>query len=163
MPTHHTILIIFALVAIYAIITGYIKGVLSQLGQIVGLVVGILASRALAPGIFTMLVTDADTQPASMVTRVLCYILVFVVAYFAVVLMFKLLRVIVKVVSLGVIDRICGSVFKLVKWALIVSLAYNFYVAMFPAASPVGKYPVETVVYQFAPKVLDMYHTSVRQ
>lgn len=164
MLTHQTLLIIFGLVALYAVITGFIKGVLAQLGQIVGMIVGILASRALAPGIFTMLVTDADAQPASMITKVLCYILVYIVAYFAVVLLFKMLRVIVKVASLGVLDRISGSVFKLLKWALIVSLIYNLYVAAYPSATPPSdEHTVESAVYSFAPKILDMYRTSAKQ
>ncbi len=164
MLTHQTLLIIFALVAIYAVITGFIKGILAQLGQIVGMVVGILASRALAPNIFTMFVSDADAQPASMITEVLCYILVYVVAYFAVVLLFKLLRVIVKVVSLGILDRLAGAVFKLIKWALIVSLVYNLYVAISPDASPSAEeYPIESAIYAFAPKALDMYQATTGQ
>lgn len=163
MLNHQTLLIVFALIALYAVITGFIKGALAQLGQIVGMVVGVLASRALTPGIVEMLTTDAQSGPVSTITKVLCYILVYLVAYFAVVLLAKLLKVIVKVASLGIIDRLGGAIFRLLKWAFIVSLVYNLYVTMAPSASPPGAdLPVESAVYNLAPKMLDMYQAKIK-
>lgn len=158
MTSHQILLIIFAVIALYAVITGFMKGLLSQIGQIAGLIIGVLASRALTPGLLLMLSADADTEPASMFTTVLCYILVYLAAYFSVVLVARLLKLVVKVVCLGIIDRLAGAVFKLLKWLLVMSLAYNLLVTAYPASAP-GKTAgfVERTVYDFAPAVLDMW------
>lgn len=158
MTSHQILLIIFAVVTLYAVITGFMKGLLSQIGQIAGLIIGILASRALTPGLLAMLSVDASAEPASMFTTVLCYILVYLAAYFSVVLVARLLKLVVRVACLGVLDRLGGAVFKFLKWLLIMSLAYNLLVTAYPAASPgnAGGF-IEKTVCGFAPAVLDMW------
>lgn len=153
--------IIIALVLIYAVVSGFMKGLLSQIGQIAGLIIGILASRALTPEILNMLSVDAGVDTASTVTMVLCYIVVYLAAYFSVVLVAKLIKLVVKVACLGVLDRIGGSVFKLLKWALILSLVYNLLVAIHPASAPgANSNVVERSVYHIAPALLDMWNSK---
>lgn len=136
------------------------KGLLSQIGQIAGMVIGVLTSRALTPSIISMLSVDAGSDTASTVTTVLCYILVYLAAYFCVVLVAKLVKLVVRVACLGALDRIGGALFKALKWALILSLAYNFATAVHPPLTP-GEQAnvVERTVYGLAPALLDMWHS----
>ncbi len=158
MTSHQIVLAILAIVALYAVITGFMKGLLSQIGQIAGLIIGILAARALTPGLLKMLSVDAGVDSASMISTVLCYILVYLAAYFAVVIVARLLKLVVKVACLGVLDRIGGAVFKLLKWMIIMSLAYNLLVSISPSMAPdPSSGPFETTLYNIAPALLDMW------
>lgn len=151
--------IIIIAVFIYAVISGFIKGLLSQVGQIVGLIIGVLASRTLSPSVVHMLGVDAnEADSISPVSTVLCYILIFIVAYFAVVLTAKMLKIVVKAACLGVLDRIGGAIFKLLKWAIILSLIYNLVVVCAPSLDPhSGGTALERFVFGIAPKVLGMF------
>ena len=84
-------IIIIGIVLLYAVISGFIKGLLSQIGQIGGLIIGVLAARALTPSLLTMLRTDAGVDSSSMITTVVCYFLVFLAGYFAIVLLARLI------------------------------------------------------------------------
>lgn len=154
--TDNLLIILILLVLGYAAVTGFMKGLLAQVGQIVGLVIGVLAARALAPGLLGYLAVDSGGS-ASAVTTVLCYVLIFLVAYFAVVLIARLIRLVVKVVCLGILDRIGGAVFKIVKWALIISLAYNLCVVIELASVPDRQTkPFENFICRLAPAVFAM-------
>ena len=153
--------ITIALVLLYAVISGYIKGLLSQIGQIAGLIIGVLAARALTPSLLTMLRVDAGVETGSMITTVLCYMLVFFVGYFAIVMLARMIKLAVKVACLGIIDRICGAVFKLIKWVLILSLVYNLGVATGVCAAPgAGHNWLERTTYRVAPALLDMWQSK---
>ncbi len=150
--------IIIGLVLLYAVISGFIKGLLSQIGQIAGLIVGVLAARALTPSLLTMLKVDADVDSASMFTTVICYFLVFLAAYFAIVLLANLVKLVVRVACLGILDRMGGAVFKLIKWTIILSLVYNLGVAAGVCNAPgAADNMLERTVYRVAPAVLDMW------
>ena len=151
-------IIIIGATLLYAVISGYIKGLLSQIGQIAGLIIGVLAARALTPQLLTMLRVDAGVETSSMVTIVLCYTLVFFVGYFAVVLLARMIKLAVKVACLGVLDRLAGAIFKLVKWVLILSLVYNFCVSVGICSAPDrSDYWLERTTYRVAPALLDMW------
>lgn len=152
-------IIIIGLVLLYAVISGFIKGLLSQIGQIAGLIVGVLAARALTPSLLTMLRIDAGVDSTTMFATVMCYLLVFLAGYFAIVLLARLVRLVVRVACLGVLDRIGGALFKLIKWTLILSLVYNLCVSVTICNAPnASDNWLERTVYRVAPAVLDMWH-----
>lgn len=153
--TNNLFAILILLVLLYAVVTGFMKGLLAQIGQIAGVVIGILASRALTPSLLGVFGVGSQGS-GSAITIVLCYIVVYLVAYFAVVLVARLIRLVVRVACLGVVDRICGAVFKMIKWALIISLVYNLIVACDLSPVPGDSQPVERFVYGVAPFVLGM-------
>ena len=157
MSSQQVIILIFAAVALYAVITGFMKGLLSQIGQIAGLVIGVLAARALTPSLITMLRGDAGVDTTSMIVTVLCYILVYLAAYFSVVLVARFLRLVVRVACLGALDRIGGALFKLLKWMLIMSLVYNLAMAVCPSQlpPPSDNFFIKTLS-GLAPALLDM-------
>lgn len=153
--------IVIACVLLYAAVSGFAKGLLSQIGQIAGLITGVLASRAFAPSLMAMLGKDAGVGASSVAATAVCYVLVFFATYFAVVFLAKIVRLVVKVACLGPIDRISGAVFKVVKWTLIISLIYNLSVAVGLSAAPGStSNPLERIVYGAAPAVLDMWPAS---
>lgn len=151
-------IIIIGLVLLYAVISGFIKGLLSQIGQIAGLIVGVLAARALTPSLLAMLRVDAGVETASMIATVVCYFLVFLAGYFAIVMLARLVKLVVRVACLGTLDRIGGAVFKLIKWTIILSLTYNLAVASGLSSTPnQSDFWLERTVYRVAPVMLDMW------
>ena len=154
-------IIIIGIVLLYAVISGFIKGLLSQIGQIGGLIIGVLAARALTPSLLTMLRTDAGVDSSSMITTVVCYFLVFLAGYFAIVLLARLIKLVVKVACLGVLDRIGGALFKLIKWSIILSLVYNLGVASGLCDAPgASDFWLERTVYRVAPALFDMWQAK---
>lgn len=158
--TFSILTIVFALVLIVAAITGFRKGLLSQIGHIAGFIIGILASRALTPAVLKMLSVDAGVDTASAVTTVLCYILVYLAAYFSIVMIAKIIKLVVKVACLGTVDRIAGAIFRLLEWGIILSLVFNLVAAVYTPAAPTDQSnALERSVYRLAPAVLDMWNT----
>lgn len=159
--TPYVWIIIIAIVSAYAIISGYMKGLLSQVGQIAGLITGILASRAFTPSLLQALDADAGLTVTPFVARVACYSLVFLAADLSVIMLARMVKLVVRVACLGTLDRIGGALFKLLKWGLILSLVYNL-CASINVCQPPGEdsNPVERAVYGMAPALLDMWHNK---
>lgn len=118
------ILIIVGVFLVVAAVTGFMRGFIAQIGQIAGLVVGIIASRIFSPQIFTYLGMD-ETDSASTAVEIIIYVAVFLAAFFVTVFVARMIRGVAHAVALGLLDRIAGAVFKVIKWAFFLSLFYN--------------------------------------
>lgn len=116
-------ILILVIVAVGGVI-GFSKGLLSQLGQIAAVIVGIVATRFLGEAI-TGIFTDSDTPSA--LETVCGYGVVFLVAYCLTWLVARMARGVIHTVHLGILDRLGGALFKIAQWGLILSLALNFY------------------------------------
>ena len=58
--------------------------------------------------------------------------MIYLVAYYGVILLAKLLRMVSHAVFLGPLDRIAGAAFSVAKYFLLVSLLLNLYMVIFP-------------------------------
>lgn len=116
-----TIIDILILIALGAgVVTGYMKGFIRQLASILGLIVGLLAAKALYASLAQKLcpaVTDSLTVAQG---------LAFVVIWIAVPLLFtvvaSLLTKALEAVSLGWVNRLLGCGLGALKYLLLVSL-----------------------------------------
>ncbi|MCI9172155.1 CvpA family protein [uncultured Duncaniella sp.] len=131
------IIVIFAVSAIM----GYRKGLIGQIGSVAAIIIGILACRMFGPQVTDMIMpagnADPATDPNSMpryVAVILAYSGVYIVAYYAVILVARLLRTVTHTLLLGPLDRMAGAVVSVVKWFLAVSVAMNLYIAIFSPA-----------------------------
>lgn len=122
--TDNVILIIVGVCLAVAAVTGFMRGFIAQIGQIAGLVVGIIASRVFSPQIIAH-IGLGETDSASTAVEVMVYVAVFLVAFFVTVLIARLVRGVAHAVALGLLDRIAGAIFKVIKWAFFLSLFYN--------------------------------------
>ena len=119
-------ILIIVLVAV-AGITGFIKGILGQAGQIAGVIAGVVSAR-----LFGAMVTGWFAESAGSPTAfesVCGFTVAFLVAYLAVWLIVRALRAVVKALHLGIVDRLAGAVFKIGLWSLLLSIAINLYAA----------------------------------
>ena len=153
-----TIIILLALLC--AVTSGYATGFLVQLKDLVGFIIGVLVARTLTPLVITML-GNFGVDTSSLLVTIICYILVFFAAFLIVVFLAGLLKFMVKAVSLNVVDRLAGALFKLVKWTLIISLVYNLCVSLSICSAPnVSGNWLQKTVYNSAPAMLDLWQQS---
>lgn len=120
----NVILIIVGVCLAVAAVTGFMRGFIAQIGQIAGLVVGIIASRVFSPRIFAYFGMK-ETDSASTAVEVIVYVVVFLAAFFVTVFIARMVRGVAHAVALGLLDRIAGAIFKVIKWAFFLSLFYN--------------------------------------
>ncbi|MDE6300127.1 MAG: CvpA family protein [Muribaculaceae bacterium] len=147
--------ILIFVVAGVGCITGFVKGILGQFGQLAGLAAGVIFAR-LTGGIVGGWLASSPDGPTAF-ESVCGYTIAFFVAYLSVWLAVRALRAVVRALHLGIIDRLAGAVFTTLLWSLMLSLAVNLYaVATDDAALLDGdaRKPWRTVVVRLAPVTL---------
>ncbi len=145
--------IIICIVAIAAAIIGFCKGLLSQIGNIVGLVAGIIACRTIS-GIVIAQIGLCEAPPTWVYAAV--HISVFIAAYLIVYLIVRLIRSAVHAIKLGIFDRLGGAIFKTFLWLLLLSIAFNAVIFITNDRSPFIKenMPWREAILKLAPTVL---------
>lgn len=121
------------------------RGCIRQIGSVAGFLLGFLAARLFAPT-----VTQTFEWPGF-----LSYALVFSAVFVAVEILARVLRLTVKMLLLGPIDRLLGLLVGAAKWLLFASLLINLiWVCGF---SPEWlQTPVAAKVGRFAPKLFGL-------
>ncbi len=152
-----------------AVIMGFTRGIIGQVGQIAGLIGGIIAARLFGSRLAAFF---AGQEAPSAFDNVAGYVVVFLLAYFAVWLVARFIRGTVHAVHLGIIDRLAGAVFKGALWLLMLSIVLNMYIIV-TGDDPVlhdPKAPWRSATVKFAPTVLGYlgdvankeYHDNVK-
>ena len=144
--------IIILIVVLVAAITGFIKGFVSQLGQFAALVLAIIACRLFAADVATWFAGDGEVTSYISAGA---YCAVFLVVYIAFWLIARLLRSILHAVSLGIVDRIAGGVFRIFLWSMILSIALNV-VVIFDKDNPMYRseeHPWRGIILDLSPTV----------
>lgn len=119
-----------------AALLGYRSGLVKQIGSLVGIIVAIIACRIFGPQLADYWTGSAQGASDQAVYYILAYAVVAIVAYLAVLLVARLVRGIIHGICLAFVDRLAGAVFKVFKWLLVCSLAYNIWVAFRPRSAP---------------------------
>lgn len=122
--------IILLCIALVALITGYIKGFVHQLGTLAGLIGGFLVCR-----IFGADVADWAVQRGAEnagLLRALVYAGLFLAVFLGLSLLGRLLGALLSAVKLRFIDRLGGAVFRVLLWMLFTSLVINVYLGVCP-------------------------------
>lgn len=156
--------IILLIIFIATAVTGFRKGFIAQVGSLAAIVVAVIACRALGPTATGWVMPDGpDAEAGSSMSRIIAsamaYSGVYLVAYYAVILVVRLLKMVTHTLFLGPLDRIGGAAVNIIKWGLAVSLVLNLYLALWPdgkmlrSSTIAGGKPIEWVV-ALAPKAL---------
>lgn len=153
-------IIILAVLALSAFL-GYRRGLIGQIGSIAAIVAGVVVCRLFAGQVVDMVAPGSaeGSDFSSYAVRILVCAVLYIAAYYAVILIAKLLKFAVKAVLLGPLDSIAGAIVSMAKWMLGLSLALNLWIALFPSRNPLehstlfdGK--AADAVAEFAPKLL---------
>lgn len=159
-----TIDLLLIIVAVAAVFFGWRKGLVAKLGKLIGILAGIVCTRLWAPAVARAVFgtpSPGDSADVSLLTTVVAYAAVFLGVYIVVTLLSSGLRGLLRLAHISVLDRIGGALFTLFEYMLIVSLALNLWVAVFPD-STVRSHPVVsggcdtigTSVLNLAPDIL---------
>lgn len=130
--------IIVIVIAVWGIISGYKKGFMSQIGILLGVAFGIVATRMFSPA-FAVTVNDWIPASVSGFNRVyICECLACGLIYIFTSSIVSLLSMpvgkITSILGSGVVDSIFGSLLKLFQLLMIVSIFYNLMVDWSPTS-----------------------------
>lgn len=109
------IAVILGVTGLAAIAYNYRRGAISQVGAVLGLVLGYLVARLMG----------GEFANAMSVPPLMGYFMIFALVYIVVALVAKALKITLKVACLGILDRLCGAVMGLLKWSVLSSLLLN--------------------------------------
>lgn len=157
-PIDIALLIVIALAAVW----GFTKGFISQLGSLAAIVVGIIACRMLGPRAVGLIMpggAEADSAFTYYAAVAMAYSVIYIVAYYAVLLVARMLRLAVHAVFLGPLDRIGGALFNIAKCLIMVSFLLNIYMVIFPSSrlcesSKIADGRLVTFVTGLGPKIV---------
>lgn len=126
--------IILIVVCGAAVITGFIKGAVRQIGSLAGVVIGFVAARIFGPDLGTALFCSAtdETAMSPVVQQIIGCIAVFTVVWLIIFIVVRLIRGIVNTIGLGFIDRLAGAAIMLLKALLLLSVIMNIWYAVDP-------------------------------
>lgn len=146
--------IITILLVVLGLVQGYRKGLISQVGQIIGLLAAIVACRMFGPVAVEWLGPRDPSESSTALTAV-AYAITFLVVYIGVLIVVRLIRGVVHGVHLGVIDRIAGAVFRAFVYLLLLSIVLNVWAVVAPGSDMVNTrvHPERARVIVIAPMV----------
>ena len=130
--TDIVIIIVFAV----AVISGFRKGLIAQIGSLAAIIVAIIACRFLGPSVTDMILGRYGSDPSlwqRFTASAMSYCGIYIIAYYAVVLVARLFRKVASIMMLGPLDSIGGAVLSVFKWGMALSIAANLYIALFPS------------------------------
>lgn len=151
--------ILILLIFIVSIVYGLRRGIITQLGSVGGVIVGIIACR-LFSGSVTRLFAGSNPDANDLyVSGVFASVLIFLVGFIAARLVASLIKTVTHSLHLTVIDRVGGTLFSIFEWFLIFSLLLNIWQAFRPdiditSNSRLADGRAARAVVDFAPKVL---------
>ncbi len=124
MSTVNVFDIITLIVALWAIISGWRKGLILQFGSLVGIVLALFFASRYAVRVGTLFhFSEAWVKPGG-------FIVVALLTLLLVALTGRLLRSLLQVAGLGVVDILLGIALSLAKWLLLLSAIYSAFAAV---------------------------------
>jgi Uncharacterized membrane protein, required for colicin V production len=153
--------IIIGILLIIGAIRGFIKGFVSQLFGILGLIVGIYAAIKLSNWAAGKLVVWFGIQ--TQLLPIISFLVVFSIVAVGLILAGKFIDKMLEAANLSLINRIVGSIFSILKTALIISVVLwgiNFLNTKigFLSTEAVNKSDLYTPMSKLAPTVLPYLH-----
>lgn len=128
----------------YAIYGGW-RGAISQAASVLAFLIGFFGARIFAP----MVAAQLALPPF------LCFAIIYAIIYLCIILLAKALRLSVKMLLLGWLDRIIGAVIGAFKWLLLTSVLINLFLLCVPE-SVLFTAPFSRWVGEFAPRLFGL-------
>lgn len=148
-----TLVDILAIIAVLAgLILGWRRGMVAQLGSLLGIILGIVCCQVFAGPLAQAFSEPTDNPDTILMHTVISYLIIFALCYTVGRLLSGLLQRITDAAHLGAVDALAGSIFKGAEYLLALSMILNLWVAVFPNTRIDG--PLATPVADFAPAIL---------
>ena len=111
--------IIILIILSYGLIKGFMKGFIIEVAGIIALILGVTGSFKFASILEVYLNSYVDWSPKTI--QAASFIILFIIIIYAVSLLAKMITKTLKIIALGMINRIFGGIFGLLKWCVILS------------------------------------------
>lgn len=147
--------IVLAVIVIAAAVTGAMRGIVKQLGTILGLIFAVVGCRLFGASVADWIVSPGSAHVG--LWRALVYIALFAAIFWGVSVLARMLTAMLSAVKLRILDRAGGAIFRVALWLLLTSLVLNVYLGVCPKDQPTFSnpaYPWRSAVVKFAPNLL---------
>ena len=111
--------VIILIILLYGLIKGFIKGFIIEVAGIIALILGVTGSFKFARILEVSLNSYVDWSPKTI--QIASFIILFIIILYAVSLLAKMITKTLKIIALGMINRVFGGIFGLLKWCVILS------------------------------------------
>lgn len=154
--------ILIIIVFIGAVIYGYWKGVIVQIGSLAGILLGILACRLFGPWlteVFGGATGGSDSIDMGYINSVIANVILFLLGFISAKLVARLIKTVTTAVKLSLVDKLLGVIFCMFEWFLVLSILLNVWQVLRPgiditSSSTLGKGRAAQAVMDIAPAVL---------
>lgn len=131
--------VLIILLFMAGVVIGYMKGMLSQISAICGVVAGLIVCNlfgGVATDILKLLIPESANWPAASVTAsAVAHIVLFVLVFLSVLLAGNALRSVFKHMHLGAIDKVGGMALCVFRYLLYLSILLNLWHFISPHSS----------------------------
>jgi len=111
--------VIVLIILLYGLMMWLIKGFIIEVAGIIALILGVTGSFKFARILEVSLNSYVDWSPKTI--QIASFIILFIIIIYAVSLLAKMITKTLKIIALGIINRIFGGIFGLLKWCVILS------------------------------------------
>jgi len=111
--------VIILIILLYGLIKGFIKGFIIEVAGIIALILGVTGSFKFSRILEVYLNSYVDWSPKTI--QIASFIILFIIIIYAVSLLAKMITKTLKIIALGMINRVFGGIFGLLKWCVILS------------------------------------------
>jgi len=123
----NTVDIILSLILLYGLVRGFFRGLLSEVASLVGIIAGIYGAIHFSHFLAEVLTNYVDWAPRYL--NLISFAVTFILIVFLVSLAGKLLTQMAGFVALGIVNKLLGAVFGIIKTAFIASVIIMFFKA----------------------------------
>ncbi|MDX1760753.1 MAG: CvpA family protein, partial [Christiangramia sp.] len=123
----NTVDIILSLVLLYGLVRGFFRGLLTELASLIGIVAGIYGAVHFSHFLGEILSRHVDWE--TQYINLISFAITFVIIVFLVSLAGKMLTKVAAFAALGIVNKLLGGVFGLIKSAFVASVIIMFFKA----------------------------------
>lgn len=120
--------LIICLFLIVGLVKGFLKGFIRELAGLVAIILGIYGAVRFSYFTIDLIKDYIDTSPEKL--TILAFILTFLFIIIIVLILSHLLTRLMKFMAMGLLNRLLGGIFGLLKWAVIISFLLVFFVSI---------------------------------
>lgn len=106
----------------YCVIRGAFRGIIKEASSIVGVIAGIWAAYTYYPNMAKALGGFADMFPSAGYLNIVSFMILFGLVFIAISALGVLMKLLLKIVFLGWVDKLCGASFGFIKGFLIAAM-----------------------------------------
>ena len=121
----NTIDIVIAVILLFGLVKGFIKGLFIEITSLVGLILGVYGAIHFSYFLSDILKSSVSWDPSMI--QIVAFAGTFLIILLALVLLGKTMTKIAETASLGFFNKILGALFGFIKYALILSVVFIVY------------------------------------